>query len=289
MVTDLWSLRHSVNTPNTRYANHTAVVAQQAMDEANQVIKNGLICQNATASANTSGFITTVDTTDGIIHAELRKLLANTWSYWASVFISTGVGMVGGASIAAFMDYKFKGNVTAENTIQTGAVVAMAIFVSGIVSRLHEVGRLDNAARLPGAAQAVAVNVVNAANLVPGVPGAREAVVQNIYIARARNAMRRIASRQRQVEEALSEVGVTVEGSAQAVDDALDNLEAGTAAVTGASTSSVTDVWSCLSEADAVAAAEAVGQMSDADLALETMEEIQEQLAGRSEDGSCGV
>ena len=55
--------------------------------------------------------------------------------------------------------------------------------------------------------------------------------------------------------------------------DGLD-LEAGTAAVTDASTSSVADVWSCLSEADAVAAAEAVGQMSDADLSLETMEEI---------------
>ena len=287
MVADLWSLRHSVNTPNTRYANHTALVAQQALDEANQVLGMGLICQNATSSANTSGVITTVDTPGEIIHAELRKLLANTWSYWVSVLLSSGVGAAGGATVAAVMDLAFYGNVTTENVVQTGVVVAFAILVSGILSRMHEVGRLDNAARLPGAAQAVAVNVVNAANAIPGVPGAREAVVQNIWVANARRAIQRIASRQRDLEQALSEAGVSVEGSAQAVEDALDDLEAGTAAVSGAGTS--TEAWSCLSELEAVEAAEAVGQMSLAELSLETMEEIQEQLAGRNDDGSCGV
>ena len=280
MVTDLWSLRHSVNTPNTRYANHTALVAQQALDEANQVLGMGLICQNATSSANTSGVITTVDTPGDIIHAELRKLLANTWSYWVSVLLSTGVGAAGGASVAALMDFAFNGNVTTENVIQTGTVVAIAILVSGILSRMHEVGRLDNAARLPGAAQAMVAAI-------PGVPGAREAVVQNVWLGNARRAIQRIASRQRDLEQALSEAGVSVEGSAQAVEDALDDLEAGTAAISGAGTS--TEAWSCLSEIEAVDAAEAVGQMSLADLSLETMEEIQEQLAGRSDDGSCGV
>lgn len=307
MVTDLWGLRHSANTPNTRYANHTALVAQQAMDEANQVLKNGLICQNATASANPSGVIATVDTPGEIIHAELRKLLANTWSYWSSVVLSSGVGAAGGATVAALMDFKFKGNVTAENTIQTGTVVALAILVSGILSRLHEMGRLDHAARLPGAAQAVAVNVVNAANMVPGVPGAREAVAQNIMLGTVRRAIQRVASRQEHIGQALSEAGVSVEGSSHAVEDALDDLEAGTAAVSaavenslgdpgagtaaasGAGGSSVVDAWSCLSEFEAVEAAEAVGQMSDANLGLQSMEEIQEQLAGRSDDGSCGV
>ena len=301
MVTDLWSLRHSVSTPNTRYANHTALVAQQALDEANHVLGMGLICQNATSGANTSGIITTVDAPGESIHTELRKILANTWSYWASVLLSSGVGAAGGATVAAVMDVAFDGNVTTENVVQTAVVVAIAILVSGILSRMHEVGRLDNAARLPGAAQAVAVNVANAANAIPGVPGAREAVVQNIWVANARRAIQRIASRQRNLEQALSEAGVSVEGSAQAVEDALDDLEAGTAAVedvlddieagtaavSGAGTS--TEAWSCLSELEAVEAAEAIGQMSNANLDLETMEEIQEQLAGRSDDGSCGV
>ena len=284
MVTDLWSLRHSINTTNTRYANHTAVVAQQAMDEANQLLKNGLICQNATASANSSGVITTVDPTGEIIHAELRKLLANTWSYWTSVILSAGAGAVGGVSVAAVMDSVFKGHVTAENTIQTGLVVGLTVIIAGILSRLHEVGRFDNVQRLPAA---VAVNINNAANMVPGVPLAREAVVQNVFIAAARRAMQRIASQQRNMEQALSEAGVSVSGSArEAVEEALEDLEAGTAAVSGAGTSSV---GTCLSEFEAVEAAEVVGQMSDADLGLEAMEEIQEQLAGRSEDGSCGV
>ena len=293
MVTDLWSLRHSVNTPNTRYADHTAVVAQQAMDEANQVLNNGLICQNATSSANSSGIITTVDSTGGIMHAELRKLLANTWSYWTSVILSAGAGAVGGVSVAAVLDYVFKGNVTAENTIQTGTVVALTIIIAGILSRLHEVGRLDNVQRLPGGARAVAVNVANAANLVPGVPGAREAVAQNIWLANARRAIQRVASRQRNLEQALSEAGVSVEGSGrEAVEEALEDLEAGTAGLSGAGTSSIgaaSNAETCLSEFEAVEAAEMVGQMSDADLGLETMEDIQEQLDGRSEDGSCGV
>ena len=284
MVTDLWSLKHSVNTPNTRYANHTAVVAQQAMDEANQVLKNGLICQNATASANPSGVITTVDPTGEIIHAELRKLLANTYSYWTSVLLSAGAGAVGGVSVAAVMDFVFKGNVTAENTIQTGTVVALTVIIAGILSRLHEIGRLDNVQRLPAA---VAVNINNAANMVPGVPGAREAVAQNVFIAAARRTIQRIASQQRNMEQALSEAGVSVSGSArEAVEDALEDLEAGAAGVSVAGTSSV---GPCLSEVEAAEAAEMVSQMRDADLGLEAMEEIQEQLAGRSEDGSCGV
>jgi len=153
----------------------------------------------------------------------------------------------------------------------------------------------------------VAVNVVNAANMVPGVPGAREAVAQNIMLGTVRRAIQRVASRQEHIGQALSEAGVSVEGGSHAVEDALDDLEAGTAAVSaavenalgdpgagtaaasGAGSSSVVDAWSCLGETEAVEAAEAVGQMSDAYLDLQSMEEIQEQLAGRSDDGSCGV
>ena len=144
-------------------------------------------------------------------------------------------------------------------------------------------------------AQAVAVNAVN--NLVPAIPGAREAVAQSTFLATVRRSLQRIASQQRHMEQALSEVGVSVDGSVgEAVEDALDNLEAG---VTGAGTSSagagpsnlgsVPNTEGCLSESQAAAAAEVVSQLSDANLGLESMEEIQEELAARSEDGSCGV
>ena len=291
MVIDLWSLRHSVNTPNTRYANHIAVVAQLAMDEANQVLKNGLICQNASANANVSGAATTIDTTGEIIHNELRKLLANVWSYWASVVLSAGTGAACGIAVAAGMDYRFEGNVTAKNTIQTGTVVAITILIAGVLNRMHEVGRLDRADRLP----IVAANAVN--NLVPIVPGAREAVAQSTFLATVRRSLQRVASRQSHIEQALTEAGVPVEGSAhEAAGAALDNLEAG---VSGAGTSSagagasnlgdVPNTEGCLSETQAAEAAEVVGQMTDASLGLEAMEEIQEQLAGRTEDGGCGV
>ena len=285
MVTDLWSLRHSATTPNTRYANHTAVVAQQAMDEANQVLKMGLVCQNASASAESSSVVTTGDTTGEVIHVELRKLLANAWSYWASVVLSAGSGAICGVSVAAGMDIRFKGNVTAENTIQTGTVVAITIIIAGILNRLHEVGRLDNAQRIPGAAQAVAAN---AAQLVPGLPGAREVVAQSTFIAAARRTMQRIASRQKDLEQALSEAGVSVEGSAREVDQALENMEAGIPGTGTSSAGGVRDIEACLSEVEAAEAAEMVGRMNDADLGLEAMEEIQEQLAGRNKDGSCG-
>ena len=284
MVLDLWSLRHSVNTPNTRYANHTAVVAQLAMDEANQVLENGLICQNASASANLSGVATTVDTTGETIHNELRKLLANAWSYWASVVLSAGAGATCGIAVSAGMDLRFTGNVTAKNTIQTGTVVAITIMIAGVLNRMHEVGQLDRADRLP----AVAVNAVN--NLVPAIPGAREAVVQNAFIAGVRRTLQRVASRQNHMEQALSEAGVPVEGSAiEAVGDALDNLEAG---VSGAGTSGLggeTNTEGCLSAVQAAEAAEVVGQMADASLGLEAMEEIQEQLAEQNENGGCSV
>ena len=291
MVLDLWSLRHSVNTPNTRYANHTAVVAQLAMDEANQVLQNGLICQNASASASLSGVATTLDTTGEIIHSELRKLLANAWSYWASVVLSAGAGATCGIAVSAGMDLRFNGNVTAKNTIQTGTVVAITIIIAGILNRMHEVGQLDRADRLPvvaANAQAVAVNAVN--NLVPAIPGAREAVAQNTFLTAVRRSMQRIASRQSHMEQALTEAGVPVEGSAiEAVGDALDNLEAG---VSGAGTSGlggVPNTEGCLSEIQAAEAAEVVGQMADVSLGLEAMEEIQEQLAEHNKDGGCGV
>ena len=284
MVLDLWSLRHSVNTTNTRYANHTAVVAQLAMDEANQVLENGLICQDASASANLSGVATTVDTTGETIHNELRKLLANAWSYWASVVLSAGAGATCGIAVSAGMDLRFTGNVTAKNTIQTGTVVAITIMIAGVLNRMHEVGQLDRADRLP----AVAVNAVN--NLVPAIPGAREAVVQNAFIAGVRRTLQRVASRQNHMEQALSEAGVPVEGSTiEAVGDALDNLEAG---VSGAGTSGlggVTNTEGCLSAVQAAEAAEVVGQMADASLGLEAMEEIQEQLAEHNENGGCSV
>ena len=69
----------------------------------------------------------------------------------------------------------------------------------------------------------------------------------------------------------------------------MDNLEAG---VSGAGTSGLggeTNTEGCLSAVQAAEAAEVVGQMADASLGLEAMEEIQEQLAEQNENGGCSV
>ena len=293
MVADLWGMRHSRESPTRNYADQIISVAQLAINEANQVLNNGLICQNGTVGTNATTIDITRGTTSDIVHNELRKLLANAWSYWAAVILSAGAGATCGASLAAGMDYRFKGNVTAENTIQTGAVVGMAILVSGILNRMHEVGRLDNAQRIQGAAQAVAANAVQL------VPVGREAVVQNVFVAGVRRAIQRVASRQTHLEDALSEAGVSVQsGAREAVEEAISELRTSVAGTTAGSVLGTSDaldhpvspdVAVCLSDLEAAEAAEAVGQMSDADLGLKTEEYVQQQLAGRAEDGGCGV
>ena len=277
LVIDIGVLRDlgdSINTPNARYANHTAFLAQQALDEANQLLNNGLICQNRTASANSTAIQTAGETTGEIIHAELRRLLANNWSYWTAVILSTAGGAICGGSIAAVTDLAFFHNVVPENVVQTALVIGTIVLITSILTRMHEVGRLDRAERLPAAAQAVAAAGARV------IPGGREAVIQNIFIAYFRRTIARMRGRQSNIA---SEV--------QAVGQDLHDLAAVEAALSAVGTDSVagTEMYSCISDLDAAEAVEAIGQMSDPNLQVETAAEVMEQLAGRAEDGGCGV
>ncbi|KAK3169686.1 hypothetical protein OEA41_009070 [Lepraria neglecta] len=294
MVADLWTLRHSTKTLNTRFANHTAMVAQLAMDEANAVLNNGLICKNSTSSVVT----TALQPTDEIIHDELRHLLANPYSYWASVVLSAGTGAAAGAGIAAGLDYRFKGNVTAQNTIQTGTVVAVTIIIAGILNRMHEVGHLDNAQPIAQAAAAGARELVPQ-NVRQLVPAGREVVVQQVWLGWIRRAMLRmkqqqeaLEERQEAMEEALSEAGVSIPGGSTRT--SVEYPGGGRSSLGGESAGTqdpgtVEDLEACLDNVGAAEAATAVGEMKDPVLNLETINEVQEQLAKRNDDGSCGV
>ena len=277
LVSDLWALRDfgdSINTPNARYANHTALLAQQALDEANQVLNNGLICQNGTASAKSTAIQSTGETTGEIVHAEFRRLLANNWSYWTAVILSTAGGAVCGGSIAAVTDLAFYHEVVAENVVQTAFVIGAIVLITSILSRMHEVGRLDRAERLPAAAQAVAANAARV------IPGGREAVIQNIFIAYCRRIIERIRGRQGNIASDVQAVGQDLQDLAA--------VEAALSAV-GTESGAGSEMYSCISDLDAAEAVEAIGQMSDPNLQVETAAAVMEQLTGRTEDGGCGV
>lgn len=252
MVADLYSLRHSRQNPNPNYANHTAVVAQLAMKEANQLLDSGLICQNTSAKAQT----------EALVHDELRHLLMNTHSYWAAVVISAAAGAAVGGSIAAASDAVFNGNVTVENVVQTAFVIGCVVLIGGILTRCHEAGRLDRAENV-------------AASVRELVPQGREAVVHNTYIAWARRAMRNIA--RQQVEEALSEAGVGSQPNTPGSIPSLPGSPGGR------------NLDNCLSEMEAGQAGSAIGEMSELTLNLEPIQEVLEQLGPREEDGSCST
>lgn len=256
MVADLYSLRHSKSFPNPNYANHTAVVAQLAMEEANQLLSNGLICQNTSSTAQT----------EALVHNELRHLLANTHSYWTAVIISAGGGAIVGGGVAALSDLAFNHNVTLENVVQTGIVIGSVVLIGGILTRCDQKGRLDGA---EGAVAAVR-NVV---------PQGREAVVQNVYIAWVRRQMQRIV--RQQVDEALSEAGVSVTGSGATSPHTPGSLPSGPGSPGAGSADT------CLSELEAGLAGSAIGEMSDVTLDLEPIQEVIEQLGQRDEQGGC--
>ena len=250
-VRDPWNLRYpGTDRPiNTNYANHTGVLAQLALDEGTQVLNNGLICKRAPGAA-----------TDPNLVNELRHLLANTHSYWTAVVLNTVLGGFAGAGIAAIHDLAFKGNVSAENVVQTGFVIATVVMMGGILNRCHEVDRLDGAQQVAENMQMGAVRVAeNVANLVPG---GREAVVQNVMIAWARRAIGRI--RRRQIERAVAAVAATP-GSGP-------NTPLG-----------------CLTEAEARAAAGQVGEMVAQELEMVPMREIVEEMANVGESGACNA
>lgn len=257
MVADLYMLRHSRQNPNPRYANHTAVVAQLAIEEANPLLNSGLICQNTSSTGQT----------EAIVHDELRHLLMNTHSYWTAVILSAGSGAIVGGGVAAVADLVFNGNVTNENVVQTAIVIGSVVIIGGILTRCDQAGRLDGAENV----------VTNVRELVPQ---GREAIVQNVYISWARRQMQRIA--RQQVEEALSEAGV---GSIADSGATSPHTPGSISSIPGSPGSGFGDT--CLSELEAGQAGSAIGEMSDVTLDLEPIQEVLEQLGSRDEQGGC--
>ena len=271
MVYDLWTLRHSRTSPNPNYANHTAAVAQLAFEEGSQLLESGLICRNDSTPTQT----------DLIIHQELRHLLANKHSYYAAVLLSAVGGAILAGSIAAAVDRISTGNVTSHNVVQTALVVGSVVIISGMITRLDQIGRLDRA-------ETVANNV---REMVP-LPQSREAIVQNVYIGWARRQIQRIV--RRQVEETLSQHGLgstsgSNVGSVDPVTPGSLPATPGSIPVTPGSLqgSPSTPFGSCLSEMEAGDAATALGEMTDVTLNLEPIQEVLEQLGARDEQGSC--
>ena len=257
MVADLYSLRHSRQSPNPNYANHTAVVAQLAIEETSQVLNDGLICHNASGTQQT----------EAAVHNELRHLLMNVHSYWTAVILSAGGGAVVGGGVAALSDLVFNGNVTAQNVVQTAIVIGAVVLIGGILTRCDQVGRLDRAE-----------DVVTSVREM--VPQGREAIVQNVYISWARRQMRRIA--RQQVDEALSEAGVgSVAGSGATSPHTPGSLPS----IPGSPGSGTADT--CLSDLEAGQASSAIGEMGDVALGLEPIQEVIEQLGLRDEQGGC--
>lgn len=264
MIYDLWTLRHSSKSPNPNYANHTAAVARLAFNEGKQLLESGLICRNDSTPTTQTALI---------IHQELRHLLGNKHSYWTAVLLSATGGAILSGSIAAAVDKASSGNVTVHNVIQTALVVGSVVIISGILTRLDQVGRLDRA-------EAVAHNVREL------VPQSREAIVQNVYLGWARRQMQRIV--RRQVEESLSEHGIGSGAGSNA--GSMDPVTPGSLAVTPGSmpgTPGSTVFGSCLSEAEAGDAASGLGEMTDVTLDLEPIQEAFELLGPRDERGSC--
>ncbi len=267
MVADLYTLRHSRQSPNPNYANHTAAVARLALNEANQLLNSGLICPNAS----------TTTTTDLILHQELRHLLTNKHSYWTAVILSAAGGAAVGGSVAAVTDVIFNGNVTAQNVVQTAIVIGAVVIIGGILTRLDQVGRLDRAESI---AHSVTSNVRDI------VPQSREAVVQNAYVGWARRMMQRIV--RQQVEEALSEHGIGSAAGSVVTSPGGGSVTPGSAhSFPETGTPDSTAFGSCLSEMEAAQAGSAVGEMSDVTLDLETIQEVMEQLGPRDAQGSC--
>ena len=275
MIKDLWSL-HATHRRVPDYAvNHTAVIAQIALDEANQALRSRLICgQN-----QTTGPIT--DFTVATQRDELRHLLQNRWSYWTAVFLASGIGALSGAGIAALSDLVFHGDVKDENVVQTAAVIATATIIGGILNRMHELGQLDRAQNV--------ANRVQRANVRAG-----EAVVQNVAMSWGRRQIQRII--RREVEEAVSDVMSSANPAS--IPDPGTPLDPGSPLGTGVGTlgsaqhnpgtgtSGSPEV--CVNEEDATAAALAIGDMSSQELVLRTEAEVARVLAGRDK-GDCNA
>lgn len=293
MVKDLWSL-HATHRRVPNYAgNHTLAIAQLALHEANQALRSGLVCGHD----QTTGPVT--DFAVAIRRDELRHLLQNRWSYWAAIFLASGIGAMSGAGIAALSDLAFRGRVNDENVVQTAIVVGTATMVGGIFNHIHETGRLDRAEDV--------ANRVHRVNL-----RASEAVVQNVAMSWGRRQIQRII--RRQVEEAMSDIistanpasipdpgtpldpgnpsdiGIDTPGSTQlgTVDPGIGNSGTGNSGTGNPGTGNSGNFEVCLEMEDATAAALALGDMSSQEFQLRTEAEVAQTLAGRREP-DCNV
>ncbi|KAL8771264.1 MAG: hypothetical protein Q9209_003169 [Squamulea sp. 1 TL-2023] len=288
MIKDLWSLHRTHRHVQDHAANHTAMIAQLALDEANQLLSSGLIC----GRNQTTELISDLAVVNQ--HNELRHLLQNRWSYWAAVFLAAPIGA------AAISDLIFQGDVNPENVVQTAVVIGTATIIGGILSRMHEIGRLNRAENVANRVQRVNVR-------------AGEVVAHNVAMSWGRRMIQRVI--RRHVEEAISEIMSS--GNPGSIPDPGTPLDPNTPLGTpldpgspldpgtpldpnvqtpgstqrgtttpGAGTSGSPRV--CMKEEDATAAALALGDMSSRELELRTEAEVARAMA-ESGQGDCNV
>ena len=244
IVSDIWSLSPNPNDRRRRWANHTATLAQTALNEANSVLNSGLICENYTATqvlANAASGNTDLNP----VHDELRHLLSSSWSYWTATIVSTLFGAGLGASLAAGVQHHFSGNITAQNVVQTAAVVGATVLIGGILMRLHENGGIDSIGAVANKRASLG----------------RQAMLQNAHIARWREACAEV--RQRSTDRAWDTTasrdygGFSVDGRGLSVPD-----------TPGRTSGRTSGQYLCLSDREAVDAMRALGDMSSDEMRL---------------------
>ena len=268
IIGDVWILKPTPADRRRRWANHTATLAQIALDEANAVLNSGLICENYTATQALAK-AASGQTDLNPVHDELRHLLSSAWSYWTATLISTLFGAALGASLAAGIQHHFSGNITSQNVVQTATVVGATVLIGGILMRLHENGQIDQMG-----------HIANNGALV-----GRQAVLQNAHIARWRQVFAEIrrGSVDRAWDSAASRdaTGFSVDGQTSP-----GSLAGGLSAPGTPGRSS--GQYICLSDQQAVDALRALGEMSSDDMRLRMMATIQEVELDRMENGEAG-
>ena len=274
MISDVWSLAPTAADRRRRWANHTAVLAQLALDEAEELLRSALNCQNKTAM-EIMVHAASVDPAVSPIHDELRHLLsASAWSYWTATLVSTIIGAALGAGLAAGVQYHFSGNVTHQNVVQTAVVVGTTVLIGGILMRLHENGRLDRLAEAATYQTRMG----------------REAVLQNAHIARWRSAfddMRRQSMDRLPDGDASRDVaGFSVDGQTSPGSlGGFSNFGGFTPQRTPRKSS---DHFMCLDDREAIFALRALGQMASGDIRQRMMEAIYDFQMERLENGEAG-
>ena len=274
VISDVWSLAPTPADRRRRWANHTAVVAQLALDEAEEVLKSAASCQNKTAM-QVMAEAASGNSDLSPIHDELRHLLsASAWSYWTATIISTVIGAAIGAGLAAGVQHHFTGNITQQNVVQTAVVVGATVLIGGILMRLHENGRLDSLAEAATYQTKMG----------------REAVLQNAHIARWRDAFAEI--RRQSTDRAWDGAGSRgVEGFSIDGETTPGSL-AGLSTLGGLTPlrtpRRTSGQFMCLDDREAVYALRALGEMTSAEVRQKMMEAIYEYQMERVENGEAG-